>query len=302
MARPPLLRSRPPASESGLPPAEAPRHPYGASVAGSPRHRGQLPARGPVSTSSSCSRWAPATPGTKVHTLLPSLQGAHLCYLPAGPTQANLPVPSRGWVSPRRLAQLDSQRTASCPQTCGPYLPDLAGGSSDLPTPAPALPSQPWLWLGLGRGPGTCPLDRRQCPLRTEGSCPLGMFPGDREKVPVPQRSVSWVSKISLRRNNTMAMGPHHVTLTLKCHVSMETQGQPPMGGVEPGSSEQTHGRCLAQASPRGGGHTGLPVGSGRSAARVTLQDKVGDPPAGGTGAALHLEAGGDLLEERHST
>ena len=99
-----------------------------------------------------------------------------------------------------------------------------------------------------------------------------------------------------------MAMGPHHVTLTLKCHVSMETQGQPPMGGVEPGSSEQTHGRCLAQASPCGGGHTGLPVGSGRSAVRVTLQDKVGDPPAGGTGAALHLEAGGDLLEERHST
>lgn len=159
MARPPLLHSRPPASESGLPPAEAPRHLYGASVAGSPRHRGQLPARGPVSTSSSCSRWAPATPGTKVHTLLPSLQGAHLCCLPAGPTQANLPVPSRGWVSPGRLAQLDSQRTASCPQTCGPYLPDLAGGSSDLPTPAPALPSQPWVWLGLGRSPGTCPLD-----------------------------------------------------------------------------------------------------------------------------------------------
>lgn len=79
-----------------------------------------------------------------------------------------------------------------------------------------------------------------------------------------------------------IGMGPHHVTLTLKCHVSVETQGQPPMGGAEPGSSEQTRGRRLAQASPCGGGHTGLPVGSGRGTVRVTLQDKVGDPPCWG--------------------
>ena len=86
----------------------------------------------------------------------------------------------------RHLAQLKSQRTAGPPQTCGPCLPDSMGGSSDLPTPEPALPSQPWGWLGLGRGPGTCPLDQQQCLLRTEGSCPLGMSAGDREKVPVP--------------------------------------------------------------------------------------------------------------------
>lgn len=97
-------------------------------------------------------------------------------------------------------------------------------------------------------------------------------------------------------------MGPHHVTLTLKCHVSVETQGQPRMGGAEPGSSEQTRGRHLAQASPRGGGHTGLPVGSGRGTVRVTLQNKVGDPLLGEEGGMLHLKAGGDLLEEWHST
>lgn len=185
-------------------------------------------------------------------------QGSHSPAFP--PNSPSLPPPSwansghppgppGGWVSPwqssrlkgGRPAQLNSQRTAGPPQTCGPRLPDSTGGSSDLPTPAPALPSQPWGWLGLGRGPGTCPLDRQQCPPRTEGSCLLGMSPGDREKAPVPRRSVSWVSKISLRRNSMIAMGPHHVTLTLTCHVSMETvsmetRGQPATGGGELGA------------------------------------------------------------------
>ena len=104
MAAPPLLRSRPPVCESGLLPAEAPRCPYGASAARSPHPGGQLPARGPVSTSSSCSCWALATPGTKVHTLLPPLQGAHLRRLQLGQLRLTCLFPPEAGSLPGKAA------------------------------------------------------------------------------------------------------------------------------------------------------------------------------------------------------
>ena len=71
------------------------------------------------------------------------------------------------------------------------------------------------------------------------------------------------------------------------------------MGGAEPGSSEQARGRRLAQASPRGGGHTGLPVSDGCHACLYaqflqlypTLDDPMDCSPPG---SSVH-----DILQAR---
>lgn len=180
--------ARLPARESGLPPAEAPGRPYGASAAGSPCPRGQLSARGPVSTSSSYSHWAAATPGTKVHTLLPSLRTVHLCHLPAGPTQDTRLVPlEAGSLPGKAAASREDARPSStargqpallrrvvpafltrrgalliCPPQRLHFHPNPGGGLGWAEVQAPA----PWTDSSVPRGQ-KAPVSL-ECPLGTE--------------------------------------------------------------------------------------------------------------------------------------